>query len=123
MLESQTTISGHFSCKHCGHLSETDIYDIYKELSTAVHWSGNIWNDGLCNVLAELHYHILDSYLHNKPRNKNRGTSFKIVILFKLKTLKVDIKLQFPSKNKTENPSVSKTTRKLTHSTFIDNSL
>ena len=32
MFKSQTIISGHFSCKHCGHLSETDIY---KELSSA----------------------------------------------------------------------------------------
>ena len=32
MFKSQTVILGHFSCKHCGHLSESDIY---KELSSA----------------------------------------------------------------------------------------
>ena len=85
MFKSQTVILGHFSCKHCGHLSETDIYDIYKELSTAVHWTGNIWNDGLCNVLAELHYHILNSYLHNKPRNKTNSMRYFVQSMYILR--------------------------------------
>ena len=73
MFKSQTVISGHFSCKHCGHLSEPDIY---KELSSAGQYLE--WRP-VQRVLAEWSSSIITLWtviFHNNPQNKTNSVQF-----------------------------------------------
>ena len=72
MFKSQTVISGHFSCKHCGHLSEPDIY---KELSSAGQYLE--WRPVQCACWRSSSIITLWTVIfHNKPQNKTNSVQF-----------------------------------------------